>query len=79
MISQARGAEIYAEFVGGSFTCDAYHVTEPHPEGNSRKVLVPNLLCFTSSETHQANNVLFSSVMACDFYVKLSNISSGQI
>ncbi|XP_021750239.1 3-oxoacyl-[acyl-carrier-protein] synthase II, chloroplastic-like [Chenopodium quinoa] len=29
----ARGAEIYAEFLGGSFTCDAYHVTEPHPEG----------------------------------------------
>ncbi|KAK9697315.1 hypothetical protein RND81_08G029400 [Saponaria officinalis] len=28
-----RGAEIYAEFLGGSFTCDAYHMTEPHPEG----------------------------------------------
>lgn len=30
---QARGAEIYAEFLGGSFTCDAYHMTEPHPDG----------------------------------------------
>ncbi|KAK9705628.1 hypothetical protein RND81_07G071900 [Saponaria officinalis] len=28
-----RGAEIYAEFLGGSFTCDAYHMTEPHPQG----------------------------------------------
>ncbi|KAL6974642.1 Protein TRANSPORT INHIBITOR RESPONSE 1 [Sarracenia purpurea var. burkii] len=28
-----RGANIYAEFLGGSFTCDAYHMTEPHPEG----------------------------------------------
>ncbi|KAL2327356.1 hypothetical protein Fmac_020783 [Flemingia macrophylla] len=28
-----RGANIYAEFLGGSFTCDAYHVTEPHPDG----------------------------------------------
>ncbi|XP_051149421.1 3-oxoacyl-[acyl-carrier-protein] synthase II, chloroplastic-like [Andrographis paniculata] len=28
-----RGATIYAEFLGGSFTCDAYHMTEPHPEG----------------------------------------------
>ncbi|GFY80498.1 fatty acid biosynthesis 1 [Actinidia rufa] len=27
-----RGANIYAEFLGGSFTCDAYHMTEPHPE-----------------------------------------------
>lgn len=28
-----RGATIYAEFLGGSFTCDAYHMTEPHPDG----------------------------------------------
>ncbi|XP_020207395.1 3-oxoacyl-[acyl-carrier-protein] synthase II, chloroplastic isoform X2 [Cajanus cajan] len=28
-----RGAHICAEFLGGSFTCDAYHVTEPHPDG----------------------------------------------
>ncbi|PSS20760.1 3-oxoacyl-[acyl-carrier-protein] synthase [Actinidia chinensis var. chinensis] len=28
-----RGANIYAEFLGGSFTCDAYHMTEPYPEG----------------------------------------------
>lgn len=31
---QQRGATIYAEFLGGSFTCDAYHMTEPHPKGN---------------------------------------------
>lgn len=33
-ILQRRGANIYAEFLGGSFTCDAYHMTEPHPDGN---------------------------------------------
>ncbi|KAI3904331.1 hypothetical protein MKW92_043501, partial [Papaver armeniacum] len=27
------GANIYDEFLGGSFTSDAYHMTEPHPEG----------------------------------------------
>ncbi|CAK9328158.1 unnamed protein product [Citrullus colocynthis] len=31
--AKQRGAQIYAEFLGGSFTCDAYHVTEPHPDG----------------------------------------------
>ncbi|XP_008782980.2 3-oxoacyl-[acyl-carrier-protein] synthase II, chloroplastic-like isoform X3 [Phoenix dactylifera] len=31
--AKQRGAEIYAEFLGGSFTCDAYHMTEPHPGG----------------------------------------------
>eukprot|EP00249_Psilotum_nudum_P023385 c28853_g1_i3 orf=238-1935(-) len=31
--ARRRGANIYSEFLGGSFTCDAYHMTEPHPEG----------------------------------------------
>ncbi|CAL0330265.1 unnamed protein product [Lupinus luteus] len=31
--AKKRGANIYAEFLGGSFTSDAYHVTEPHPDG----------------------------------------------
>ncbi|CAM8926375.1 unnamed protein product [Rhodiola kirilowii] len=31
--AKSRGATIYAEFLGGSFTSDAYHMTEPHPEG----------------------------------------------
>ncbi|PWA38645.1 keto acyl-acyl carrier protein synthase II [Artemisia annua] len=31
--AKKRGATIYAEFLGGSFTSDAYHMTEPHPQG----------------------------------------------
>ncbi|CAK8532077.1 unnamed protein product [Lathyrus sativus] len=31
--AKKRGATIYAEFLGGSFTCDAYHITEPRPDG----------------------------------------------
>eukprot|EP00873_Tetraselmis_striata_P034682 jgi/Tetstr1/454946/TSEL_041807.t1 len=29
----ARGAPIYAEYMGGAMTCDAYNMTDPHPEG----------------------------------------------
>ncbi len=31
--ARARGAPILAEFIGGSFTSDAYHLTDPRPDG----------------------------------------------
>ncbi|KAF8728929.1 hypothetical protein HU200_018228 [Digitaria exilis] len=42
--AKKRGAEIYAEFLGGSFTCDAYHMTEPHPEGKGVILCIENAL-----------------------------------
>ena len=32
--AKKRGAKIYAELAGFGMTCDAYHLTSPHPEGH---------------------------------------------
>ena len=42
--AQARGATIYAEFLGGAYTCDAHHMTEPHPEGKGVALAIETAL-----------------------------------
>lgn len=38
--AKARGATILGEIVGAAATGDAYHITAPHPEGNSVKTVM---------------------------------------
>ena len=32
--AQERGAEIICEYLGGATNCDAYHMTDPRPDGS---------------------------------------------
>ncbi|KAJ9514647.1 hypothetical protein QJQ45_028360 [Haematococcus lacustris] len=42
--AKARGAPILAEYAGGAFTCDAHHMTEPHPDGRGVKLCLERAL-----------------------------------
>ena len=39
-----RGATIYAEYMGGGMSADAYHMTAPHPEGLGAQLVMKDAL-----------------------------------
>merc|ERR1719454_1768525 len=42
--AKARGAKIYCELAGYAATCDAHHITTPHPEGAGLSTCLANAL-----------------------------------
>ncbi|XP_073150886.1 3-oxoacyl-[acyl-carrier-protein] synthase II, chloroplastic-like isoform X2 [Henckelia pumila] len=52
-----RGATIYAEFLGGSFTCDAYHITKPHPDGTGVILCIEKALANSGVSKEDVNYV----------------------
>ena len=46
-----RGAKIYAELIGGGLSCDAYHMTAPHPDGRGATKVMKNCLSDANLKT----------------------------
>ena len=55
--AQARGATSLAEFLGGSYTCDAHHMPEPHPDGRGVQLAITNALASSGVSAARVNYV----------------------
>jgi len=55
--AQARGAPIFAEYLGGGLSCDAHHITEPHPEGTGITLCIRNALQDAQIDAKEVNYV----------------------
>ncbi|KAL9460705.1 hypothetical protein AB3S75_003832 [Citrus x aurantiifolia] len=55
--AKKRGASIYAEILGGSLSCDAYHLTAPHPEGVGMISCIENALAHSGVAIEDVNYI----------------------
>ena len=55
--AKARGANIYAELVGGGMSADAHHITAPHPEGIGATNVMINALKDANMEPSEVDYI----------------------
>ncbi|XP_060205966.1 3-oxoacyl-[acyl-carrier-protein] synthase II, chloroplastic-like [Lycium barbarum] len=55
--AKKRKAKIYAELLGGSFTSDAYHMIEPHPEGSGVVLCIEKALAQSGVKREDVNYI----------------------
>ena len=55
--AQARGAPILAELVGGAIGSDAYHLTDPRPDGSGVRACIERALQTTGIAAADVNYV----------------------
>lgn len=53
----ARGAPIYAEYLGSAVNCDAYHITDPRPDGKGVSLCIEEALRCAGVEKTDVNYV----------------------
>jgi 3-oxoacyl-[acyl-carrier-protein] synthase II len=53
----ARGATIYAEYLGGGISCDAYHMTEPRDDGEGVALCIREALKDADVRPEQVNYI----------------------
>lgn len=52
-----RGAKIYCELLGGASSCDAFHMTEPHPDGSGVASCIAQALRDASVQKEDVNYI----------------------
>ena len=55
--AEKRGATILAEYLGGSISCDAYHMTDPHKDGKGVSLCIEKALQDAGIEKERVNYI----------------------
>ena len=55
--ARARGARIYCELAGYAATCDAFHITQPDPEGKGLSMAMKRALAGAGVEPEQVDYI----------------------